>query len=290
MKEICFFNHHHNGDLISSKSFIVEIMSNINTKYYYRHYMNEKVLSDLNLEYVGYPTHFMSDKIIEDENIVYVNTWIGSYFEHDEFRDDLSLLGIYNMFGKVYNSLNQIFNTSLKLSDPINYFPKVDYSKFDLFNIHSYLQQDPKIKILFCNGKTLSGQCTYTGDMKEIIEKEAQKHPDKTFITTKNIDSNIDNIKFTGDIIDSINKCDLNEISYLSTFCNLIIGRNSGPHCFTIVDDNLKNKEKTFYSFSSYDKKICLPRDLDVKCNFIFDQYTNYQSLEKTISELIAEL
>lgn len=290
MKEICFFNHHHNGDLISSKSFITEIMSSINTKYYYRHCMNEKVLSDLNLDYVGIPIHSMSDKIIEDENIVYVNTWIGSYFENDEFYGDLSLLSIYNMFGKFYEVLNEIFNANLKLSNPINYFPKIDYSKFNLSNIYSYLQQDPKIKILFCNGETLSGQCTYTGDMKEIIEQEAQKHPDKTFITTKKIDSNIDNIKFTGDIIDSIDKCDLNEISYLSTFCNLIVGRNSGPHCFTIVEDNLMDSDKIVYSFSSYDKKICLVRDLDVKCEFVFEQYSNYDALKLSISELIVKL
>ena len=290
MKEICFFNHYHNGDLISSKSFITEIMSKINTKYYYRHCMNQKVLSDLDIEYVGIPIHPMSDKIIEDENIVYVNTWIGSYFENDEFCGDVSLLGIHNMFGKVYGTLNKIFDANLKLNDHINYFPKINYSKFNTSNIDSYLKDDVNTKILFCNGEPLSGQCTYTGDMKEIIENEAQTHPNKTFITTKKINSNIDNIKFTGDIINSIDKCDLNEISYLSTFCNLIIGRNSGPHCFTMVDDNLKNKEKTFYSFSSYDKKICLPRDLDLECNFIFEEYINYQCLEKSISELVSKL
>ena len=38
------------------------------------------------------------------------------------------------------------------------------------------------------------------------------------------------------------------EISYISTFCDVIIGRASGPHCFTHTKENLLNTKKTFIS------------------------------------------
>jgi len=47
------------------------------------------------------------------------------------------------------------------------------------------------------------------------------------------------------------NNFDLNEISYLSTFCDVIIGRGSGPYCFSHVKKNIFNENKTYISVCS---------------------------------------
>ena len=52
MKKICFFNHLHNGDIFNNKAFVEEIMSNIDTTYYYAHSNNPDIIKDLNLEYL----------------------------------------------------------------------------------------------------------------------------------------------------------------------------------------------------------------------------------------------
>jgi hypothetical protein len=61
---------------------------------------------------------------------------------------------------------------------------------------------------------------------------------------------NKDNIKYTKDII-NIRDNDLNEISYISTFCDIIIGRGSGPYCFSTIKSNLLNKNKIFIGFTN---------------------------------------
>jgi hypothetical protein len=47
--------------------------------------------------------------------------------------------------------------------------------------------------------------------------------------------------------------CDLNEISYLSTFCNMIIGRGSGPQTFSITKRNLNDPDKIFVFLTKED-------------------------------------
>jgi hypothetical protein len=58
------------------------------------------------------------------------------------------------------------------------------------------------------------------------------------------------NLYFTSDIINATNG-DLNENSFVSTFCNLIIGRSSGPYCFTQTSENYSDPNKTFLCFDN---------------------------------------
>ena len=44
---------------------------------------------------------------------------------------------------------------------------------------------------------------------------------------------------------------DLLQISLISSFCDIIVGRASGPYCFTHTKENLLNPNKTYISFSN---------------------------------------
>ena len=59
----------------------------------------------------------------------------------------------------------------------------------------------------------------------------------------------IENTFYTRDII-NYDGCDLNENSYLSTKCDIIIGRASGPHAFAGVYDNFMDENKIIYSIT----------------------------------------
>jgi hypothetical protein len=289
MKSICFFNHYHNGDLFASKAFIKEITESVNTKFYYAHYNNQIVLHDLNVEHTSIPEISHSVKFLDDGDILYINTWIGSYFDDENSADECCTLKFsYDMFEKIYSKLNEIFSLDLKLSSIENYFPSIDFSKFHKDNIDKYIEIDRNKKILFCNGPCLSGQCLYVGDMKPLIESLSKKYSNISFICTQYFNTNIQNIKFTDDVI-NIEGCDLNEIGYLSTFCDIIVGRNSGPHCFTANDINVNSPNKIFYAFGQ-NPKVSLYYNVDLNCKFVYEIFDNLDSVEKSIEELILEL
>jgi hypothetical protein len=289
MKAICFFNHYHNGDLFNSKSFITEIISNINTKYYYAHSNDPIVLSDLDVEYCNIPNISHSDRFVDVGDVLYVNTWIGSYFDpKEEYYGECTLRFLYNMFGKIYEKLNEVFGSNLHLSEINSYFPSVDYSKFNISQIQEFLRSTNQKKILISNGPCLSGQCDYSGDMSSVIKVLSQKNKDKLFIITHPINVNIDNVIFTNDVINS-DKCDLNEISYISTFCDIIVGRNSGPFCFSSTKQNLMDASKTLYAFGNKETD-CFMYGVDVECNFIFEYFSNLENLTSSLDQIIKSI
>jgi hypothetical protein len=285
MKSICFFNNFHNGDLFASKSFVKEIIDSVDTKFYYGHMNHPSVFSDLNAEYLYFPQIENEVKFLNTEDIFYVNTWIGSYFDEAPADECCTLKFSYDMFEKIYFKLNETFSLNLKLSSIENYFPSIDFSKYQTGNIDEYIQKDLNKKVLFCNGPSMSGQCLYTGDMKPVIESLANKHSNISFLCTQRFDTILSNIKFTSDII-KIEECDLNEIGYLSTFCDIIVGRNSGPHCFTANDLNVKNPNKSFYAFGQ-DPRVCLYYNIDLECKFVYEVFDNLKNVESSIEELI---
>lgn len=289
MKSICFFNHYHNGDLFASKAFIKEITESIDTKFYYAHCNHPLVLSDLNLEYTNALEIDHKTKFLDLENVVYVNTWIGSYFTDEKSAEECCTLNFsYNMFSQIYSELNKIFSSNLKLSPIQEYFPSIDFSKFQIKEIDKYIKFDKNKKILFCNGPIMSGQCSYTGDMKDVIESLSKKYPNNSFICTHKFNTDQENIKFTADII-KVNGCDLNEIGYLSTFCDIIVGRNSGPHCFTANKVNINDPNKTFYAFGQ-DPRVSLYYQMDLNCYFVYEVFDNLETIKFSIEELILKL
>jgi hypothetical protein len=94
-------------------------------------------------------------------------------------------------------------------------------------------------------------------------------------------------VKYTGDII-KVENSDLNEISYLSTFCDIIVGRSSGPFTFSNVKENIFDGNKAFLCFGEKETD-CLPYFLDINCEFIFQKFTLGSQLNE-ITDTIVEL
>lgn len=296
MKSICFFNCYHNGDVFNSKAFVTEIMRNIDTKYYYAHNNNPKIIADLPIEQINLSQienfNNCSDKFIITDDVVYVNTWIGPYFEPN---GECTLRFSYYMYGKIYEELNRIFGSSLSLGKAINYFPKVDYSFFpDVSKVDAFLAENNsyKKKILISNGPGHSNQVArYNEDMSDIIDKLAEyysySHSNYLFIATHKYDTKMNNVRFTDDIIQAQNG-DLNEISYLSKFCDFVIGRSSGPYSFSCTYDNMNDETKTFFCFGDR-RNDCFQVGIEeTKNKFIFHTFQTkeilYENLEKCLS------
>ena len=84
------------------------------------------------------------------------------------------------------------------------------------------------------------------------------------------------------------NTCDLNEISYLSTCCDVIIGKNSGPFVFCETKDNLMDERKKIVSFSKGPKES-MSYGIEKKCEYHLVTDHSADNILKTMHKVIAE-
>lgn len=295
MKKIVFFNYAHKGDIFLSRDFIQHIMECIDADFYYSHYWGEYLLKDLNLKYIPLDeipkirqnNEHASNFIMDD--VVYINTWIGKYAsEVTPGYCECTLDTLYSLvYPQIFEFLSKNFDTNLKLKKINEYLGcEIDYNIFNIDSVNEFIKKEKRKKVLFCNGPSLSGQCSYDGDLREIIQKVSKEYPDVYFITTHDIQLCEENVKYTGDIIGNESE-DLYEISYLSKFCDLIIGRYSGPFIWTnAVRENIFDENKKFLCFGAR-ATDCHPYNMEFDSEFIFEKFSSLKDLEETIISLI---
>jgi hypothetical protein len=249
INKIAYFNGFGNGDLHYSREFVKFFVSKLPIESTYTHVRCPFLLRDLSVRYERRLSTTSSDPnqmgfYIEDSTLFF-GTWIGQNRGKWLNADGCTIKNNYNM----YAHFASLFG--IDLLQEVEYIPSIDYSKYDIDDIK--LSKDKNI--LICNGPCISGQ-TRNFDMNPIIIALAQKHPSCRFFITKPFASDLTNIIDTNSFISDKTKSDLNEISYISTFCDIIVGRGSGPFCFTHVKDNLFNKNKTYISFGNIQREI----------------------------------
>jgi len=254
LKTIYFYNHFHGGDLFVSKEFVRWMVHNIPAeKYVYCHHNSPKLIADI-------PELIIQNKIPKpqashwslENGCLYANTWYGAcdfkYFAHKA-----SLQTLYSLFS---GELKRVLN--IDLPDPIlSFIPEIDYKFFKIENAKRFMETvKASKKIFISNGKTLSGQST-NFNFNPIVEILAKKYPDILFFLS-NDEHQItrDNVLYTKDIID-IKENDLNENSYITNFCEILVGRNSGTYTYAFTKENMKEdhvfisfiRDKSYFSF-----------------------------------------
>lgn len=256
MTKIEFYNYYHNGDLFCSKSFIKQIVSELKDyEFAYFHNNNPKTISDL-APYGGRAYQDPTKRFIYEENKMSINTWIGIYIpeKHPEpphfWNEGINYIALYNIWNYTYSKINDYFGTNLKIkSSPKDYLSTIDYSKFNVDEVDRFLStRIGRKKILFSNGLPMSGQ-SFGDNLSSIIIFLSERYSNYDFYCTDKFEHNRDNIFFTSDITKQ--QSDLNEISWLSRSCDLIVGKNSGPFIYCLEKDNFTNPNKTFISFNN---------------------------------------
>lgn len=312
MKTINFYNAFHNGDMFVSKEFIRHIVSELpNFKFGYYHLNHPKTTRDLQIEYLGTPSFKENSKFVEDEDTLNINSWIGAYHpvhtpELPHFwNGGINYICLYNTWEYIFSKINSYFGTDLKIKkSPNDYIPTINYEMFDVSDYDRFLEERSKTKkILFSNGPAMSGQ-SFPDDLSRIISAFALKYPQHDFICTRKFTTQIKNIFFTDDIykereeIFSTNSfwndrqskiCDLNEISYLSRNCDLIVGKNSGPFVYCMTKENFMKENKYIISFNK-DMEDSLGYGIDLECEYVFSNIFEYNSVVETIEEKLCLL
>lgn len=247
---IYYFNLFGNGDLHYSREFVKDFISKIPIKSFYTHKKCPHILRDVLVEYSSNmpsaQSHPNEAGFFIENDILFCGTWIGQH--HYKWCNSTGCCNIKNNHN-MYSSFANILNINLK--DEIEYIPTIDYSKYDTDNIKIKLDKN----ILISNGMCMSGQAI-NFDMNPIITNLALKYPSCYFYVTHMFPTDLKNIIDCNEIIQEKNKSNLNEISYISTLCDIIVGRGSGPFCFTHVKENLYNKNKTYISTGNTEREI----------------------------------
>jgi hypothetical protein len=302
LERVVFYNHYHNGDLFHSKVFVDYLMEQIKNclgpdrvTFHYTHRMHPDVLKDMVLEYDPHIIQRLSDKgqVAVVHNTLFVNTWVGAYFGMG-FPHDFECNIHFNMamWEHICKYVQKLLNAEIHWNkNPLYKIPYVNrnFCKTDGIDAHMY-KFGPKVpKVLICNGPVHSGQCPYNGDMDATIRVIASNFPDHNFYYTHKLGKELpSNCFYTGDIIQQPG-CDLNEIAILSDHCGLIVGRFSGPFCFTATSKNLllpTQSIKHYYAFG-VDEKLWWPYQLEpMKARFHFRHWSSLTTQIELINDL----
>lgn len=303
---ICFFNYFHNGDLLATKEFVREFMQNIPAEYYYAHNKHPKNLADLRINQIPIPEGLPHNiKFASSEDVLFINTWVGAYSKSHCNTDvpygiqfdgiDLGEDGIcWKSYHKQFNYILSVVDKCIDGAYSITrsaeeYAHSIDFSIFNVSQVDEFLlKHDPEKTILFSNGLVESSQTLINNDMSAWINFLSKEFPNINFVCTKKFEPSSKNIFFTDDIINSPDGHDMNEIAYLSSKVNKIIGRNSGPFLFTNMKSNLLSGSKTFLALGDYYTQ-CFPAFLDFPCNFKFVRDESESIVLDSIRSVLSE-
>lgn len=253
--KVVFFNHFHNGDIHASRGLVRQIMQKLpEVSFEYSHRNPANLLSDIpNLTFSSYAINTVPNEhisLLRFGDTIYFNTWYAQqHFKH------------MNRYGITMDSLYAAFDENCRLTwgfsledlskDPKVFFPSIDYSKFEIEHAQKWIKDNPGKKILVENGKALSGQA-HDFNLTPIITRIASNHPNTTFIISNNDNVSLpSNCIYAANIIKKTTRSDLNEISFLSTHCDSIIGKASGPFTFALTQQNLFERNVKFICFSN---------------------------------------
>jgi hypothetical protein len=297
---IILFNHFHRGDLFTHKEFARHLKSIFPSyNYEYWHYNHPKVNLDLNIPLTNLPNTLDNNvKFYDQGEVIAINTWIGVWKDIFARHGGVNLQSLYESWEQIFDKLG-----AKLYDDPERYLPEIDYSYFNVKKVDEFVTNNDRKKILICNGKPMSNQ-SFESDMSEVIEMFAKQNDDVDFICTKKIKANAFNIFCSDDIIQDTeqfftgvnpywfdrpqNTCDLNEISYLSTKCDAIVGKNSGPFVFCETGSNLKDESKIIVSFCKGPNET-MSNGVNIKCNYKHITDHSDESIYKTFEWVINE-
>lgn len=248
MNDLILYNKYHNGDIFYSRILIKMLYNNFKIKFY--HNNKPKLFQDIETveEY-----HDIA-QLEKYSNTPYsttpkINTWIRSYNDvfYQKNNAGCSFENHFSLASSIVENLNIKINPN-----PEEYLPFINFDK--LINYEKIYHTMITLKSLFdklvlvCNGKVCSGQSD-NFDFNLLLPEIATSKNNILFLVTESFSKENKNIFDVKNITNTTP--DLLQIGFISTFCDVLIGRASGPICYTHIKENLLNPEKTYISFSN---------------------------------------
>jgi len=281
ISKIVFFNGHQHGDLANNRGVVNYItpylkeldlfcvhMKNPDSIYFNDNvkihnpstYPDSKLLSTHigHIKFCGFQSTVANDTL-------FINLWIGLSPSFKDNRKDTGIgitrQSLMNQTIEIINIIKQHTNieipypTDAKQTMPSSIkHPTKNHKEIEHFT--QKVLPNYRKKILISNGHVESCQCPpfNIGDLL-IQGGIVQKYRDVLFIlTAESQQTSSNNIVLINNIVPIPN---LNEIDYISRYCDVLITRASGPGCMFSTQENFYDTSKTFISFTT-NKNIAL--------------------------------
>lgn len=298
-KRVVFFNHFHNGDIHVSRGLIRQVITKAkqidpSIQFFYAHKNYGGLIADIpELMFDYHALEAVTSEHITTQQIgdvVYFNTWYGQgNFKHMN-RYGLTIDTLYSAFDE---NCKAIWGFSLDEIESNLLFPTIDYNYYQINEAKNWIDTHPGKKIFVSNGATLSDQA-HQFSLTPIIASLAQKHVDKIFILS-NYDGHpgSTNIIHSADIIKKMGN-DLNENSFISSKCDVIIGKASGTFTFAITQENCFIRNIKFLAFCNLiptppNKDFWIGERLrdkiNYKSNFVMSNDNDVSKISKIIDD-----
>lgn len=289
-KKIIFFNGLRNGDIHVSRQYIKDIMDKYDADYFYlqnKNYTRYPILKDIKNLNISFGSEQINNNITiyEENDEIFINTWYAQnnwQFKDDRLIDGCNFYTISNIFKNVYNYLGIDFKENL--------YPSIDFNNIELSYIDNYIKEKEykyKKRVLISTSNVLSGQ-SFNFKFDSIVDELSDIFDKVLFIVTSDINVKKDNVCITNDIINL--DFDLNEISYLSTKCDIIVGRASGPYSFSLIDKNLNNKYMKLICFSNSKGLSTGLKDEDYKCQLVWSNSKDLKEIFEILKNEISKI
>jgi hypothetical protein len=296
IRTVVFYNNCHCGDIHVSRSFVRYIVENLRgVDFKYAHRNHPSLLCDIpKLQHTSKYNSFLKNKnkdTIHHKGCLFLNTWYAS--SKLKFRPDGTIDPVH--YGTLHNLFTHHFKTlglNVEDKEPRDFIPSIDFSYYNTDPIDKFLKNHTGSKVLFCNGLVKSGQAINFPMLPGIV-KLAQKYPNVVMIYTNREKCNAKlppNLHFSPNILKTNGFPDLNENAYLSTHCDLIVGRQSGAYTFSMLKDNILDRPAKFINFTNskyptwFNKKYTTL--IKPRCTTVCYHHSDLSVLGKIIEEL----
>lgn len=267
MKSLLCYNHFGVGDLYESREFVLDWMRlyGVATATYACRY--PAVFEDLpQIQCIPvHPDMDMRKAWERRGEELRLNSWIGARNGETKPKGDYV---IWPGVGCVVENLCRMHNTYLREArlPPlpraiVDYIPTIDYSRINCGNVDAFVKEHAgKRMVLLCNGATGSGHAANFSFGEMVSKLYSEEEIVWVFTERENLAGG--SCFFTDDItLRQPGGSDMLAISYLSTFCSVIVGRCSGAQMPCETKANWMDGSKTLLSFTQHDNGATFVRN-----------------------------
>lgn len=303
---IIFYNHFGNGDLIESRQFALAFMrlAGVKTAYYAHKPQYAGSFEDLpQLEYTPLTNEMNPGKGITVVGLpgskrMFVNTWVGR--GHDQKQNGYVLqpgVGcVLERIHQMWNDLTVEAGLPLLPGTLVEYLPVIDYTQVHIASpLRCYLRDNLGRKlVLICNGKTTSNQCS-NFDYAPILDHLPRREDLRYLLTERVPLAGRSDVEFTDDLTQREHLAnhrgwDLTAISYLSRYCDVIVGRCSGAQMYAQVLENWMDSRKTLVCLTYHRNGACFvrnPESLGLRMRVLWSSADNAKGAAEVIEPLL---
>jgi hypothetical protein len=284
--QIIFYNHFGVGDIFESREFVKEWMRIVpSNSYHYSHGKNPRILLDIsNLQFKEITQHMNPMRGVWDDlnGNLYVNTWIGRDGRYILPGIGCTVEGLYRM----HNDMLKVYNLGELSGEPVDYIPDINYDVYNISAGSDLMMQTEGRWVYIDNGLVQSNQAQNFA-FNPIVEQIARNYSDRNFLVTHEFETEQTNIHFTNHYTGGVG-FDLNEVSFMSLFCDVLIGRNSGPHVYTQVLKNVSASAKKLLSFTYHQQGSSFVVNTDVAIQKLWSPATTFKGVIQEIERAMA--